>query len=117
MIRAHGLLAQLCSEETMKHLPDLMEKEMHKALIALQVPKFKFDFQVKLKEVLQEMDMEVAFGPEADFSNMAKPTEDDRYSGEMMAKIIAPRRALSRFVWRTMQQKGAHLAGDPQGVH
>uniref|UniRef100_A0A1I8PQY7 Serpin domain-containing protein n=1 Tax=Stomoxys calcitrans TaxID=35570 RepID=A0A1I8PQY7_STOCA len=67
-------------KEVMEQLKDINLLELTEKIssdeIILVLPKFKVDFAVDAKNVLQEMGIEKAFSEEADFSGMLEPSED-----------------------------------------
>ncbi|XP_033241493.1 serine protease inhibitor 42Dd-like [Drosophila pseudoobscura] len=49
-----------------------ISSQMREEHVRLQMPKFKLEFEVSLKPVLQQLGIKTMFGPNADFSSLAK---------------------------------------------
>jgi len=69
-----GCLTQEIWEQTVEELVDITELPMYAiGGVEMQLPRFKLEYDIELRDVLSAMGMEVAFSPEADFSEMGPP--------------------------------------------
>lgn len=88
-----AIMVQVVSEENLSKI-NHNQRSMQQSEVNIKLPRFKFEYEVELADLLQEMGMSLPFTDNADFSAMVAPGSPAEYvdhSSQATSKAVCVR--------------------------